>query len=389
MEIQFSFFAPTKLVFQEGGLSELPQITQSYGSKVMLVTYGRAGGRLGFVDEAADALSRAGLDVTVYDEALPNPTVECVAEGAKLARLHQTEVVIGLGGGSAIDTAKGIAVASTHEGNINDYVIGGSIGSEGITASTLPIIAVPTAAGTGSEATWGAVISDTEKKQKNVLISPYLYPKVALVDVNLMRSLPPHLTASIGMDGLTQSIEGFVSPKASVMTDVLALYSIQLIAKSLEGVVRQGDDLHLRAKVALGSTLSGIVISHAGVGAVHAISMVLGGEYGVPHGLGNAILLPDVVTYNLSANPAKFAEVARALGEDVSGLSDAEAGKQCVNAVRRLQSAVGIEPSLRRYGFEISNIPDLARRALKHPDMTCNPRSLSVEELADILRRVL
>jgi alcohol dehydrogenase class IV len=172
------------------------------------------------------------------------------------------------------------------------------------------------------------------------------------------------------------------------MTDFLALHSITLIAESLEGAVHHGQDLLLRARVALGSTLSGIVISHTGVGAVHALSMAIGGEHGAAHGLANAILLPYVVTHNLPANPAKFAKIAHALGECVDSLSDMEAGKQCVVALHRLQSCVGIEPSFRYYGVELTNISELAVNALNHPDMSCNPKSLDIEDVKAILRCV-
>lgn len=383
----FSYHAPTKILFGEGVADQLGGLIRDYGRKVVVVA-GKTAGKVGILQRILDNLTAAGLQPAVFDNIAPNPTKDSVDAGAEFARQQQAEVIIGLGGGSAIDAAKGIALTAVCGGTIWDYVIGGKKAGALDKASALPIVAVPTTAGTGSEVTLGAVISNKQTLTKEVVVSPGIFPRAAVVDPGLTVSMSPVLTAQTGLDALAQAIEGFVSAIANPVADALALRSMALIGAGLRAAVADGHDLQARSKMSLGATLSGLVIAQAGVGAAHALSLPLSARFGVSHGLAVAMLLAEVMEVNLTANPDKFAQIASALGGEVRDLSPEQSAAAAVRMVRQLVNDVGITQRLTDIGVVRQDLRQLAVEA-RNPDLNCNPRKLTESDLYHIYQRIL
>ncbi len=385
--MDFSFWIPTRIILGQKTLRSIGELTKSYGKKALVVTYSDMA-KMGMLDDLVSNLRDSGVRYEVCDNVEPNPKIHDIEEGAKVAREKMCDVVIGLGGGSAIDQGKAIAVAATHEGSIWDYIMDGKKGEKAITASVLPLIAVPTTAGTGSEVTSGGVISNIRLQAKCLVESQYLFPKIALIDPTLTLSLPPNLTACTGMDALIHSIESFVSTEANPISDLLALKSIELVGQNLRKAYNNGEDIEARSRLALAAVLGGMAINNAGVGAVHALSLPLGSVYEIGHGLAVAMLLADVIEYNLDVAYERYAVVAEVLGENVVGLDCQKAARRLVDAIRRLNKDLGINQRLRNFMIKETDISHLAQKA-QNPDMTNNPKQPTVEEISEIYLKIL
>lgn len=383
--LNFEFYAPTQVIFGVGKLGELGEVVQRYGKRALLVALADMR-RFDFLDRIEKELQAVSVDVVLYDGVEPNPTAQAVDKGGEVARREDVNVVIGLGGGSAIDAAKGIAVMASHEANsVWEFVTG----TEVATAKTLPIVTIPTTAGTGSEVSRGAVFSNPALLQKDSFGSDYIFPRVAIVDPSLTVTLPPGLTAATGLDALAHAIEGYVSIRANPLGDTLALTAMRLIAKSLRLAVADGESMEARSDMAFAAMLGGLVLSQAGVGAAHALGMILGGRYGTPHGVAVGILLAAVIEQNWQANPAKFAEIARALDQEIDSLPEFEAAERSITAVRDLVADVGLISSLRHFDISARDVPKLAEEARQHPDMAANPRDLTLDEVVWIYEQAL
>jgi alcohol dehydrogenase class IV len=284
--------------------------------------------------------------------------------------------VIGMGGGSAMDTAKAAAILITNQGSAEDYV--------GLNKVELPGVAtimIPTTAGTGSEVTFTAVFTNRHTKAKGGINSPFLFPTLALLDAELTVSLPPEATASTGMDALTHGIESVTGRSATVFTEALASKAIALISANLRRAVFYGTDVEARENMLMGSLLGGLALADAGVGAAHALAYPLGGHYRVPHGLANAILIPHVMRFNLPAAERSLALVARSMNEPIEGLPQKSAAATAVESVKTLCEDIGIPPTLSEIGIPRADIPILIEGALKVTrPVQNNPRSLGEQE---------
>lgn len=356
--IAFEFATAARIVFGAGKANELPQLVRSFGQRPLLVH--RAHGQL--------ALPNA-VCLPVGGE----PTVSLVRDGTELARREHSDVVVGFGGGSAIDTAKAIAALLANGGDPLDYV---EIIGKGqpITQPSVPFIAVPTTSGAGAEVTRNAVLSVPEHHVKVSMRSPHMLARVALVDPQLTIGLPPAVTASTGLDALTQLIEPFVSAKANPMTDALCREGMRLVAKSLRRAFEHGDDLAARTDMSLASLFGGLALANAGLGAVHGLAAPIGGMFPrAPHGAVCAALLPHALEVNSrrAPNRERFAEVRSIVGDVASLVRD-----------------LGI-PSLRAYGIGEADFPAIIEKAQAASSMKANPVSLSLEELHEILARAL
>lgn len=382
----FTYFNPVEIKFGTGKINELPSVIKEYGSKVLIVT-GTAMRRTGVLDEVENKLSSAGIEYVLFEGVGEDPTADKINQGAKLAKEENVEVVIGFGGGSSIDTAKGISVVSTHSEDVLSYTVDGKLGSEQITDNNLPIIAIPTTAGTGSETNLAAVVTDTKNNLKTVLASPNLYADASIIDPELTLTLPKSVTFNTGIDALCQSIEAYVSKEANPIVEGVCLKSIELISNSLTKVLEDRENLEARKKMSLGATLSGIAISQSGVGAAHALSMVLGGEYGITHGLGIALVLPEVIDYNSEIRNKKYSKIAQSWGIDTKELSDKEAVDKLKEELKKLKED-NIDVKLRDFDINRDELLDLGRKACNHGDMTNNPREPEPEEMEKILRKV-
>lgn len=286
-----------------------------------------------------------------------------------------------------MDIAKAAAVLATNEGKARDYQ-----GLNKVSKPGLPKIMVPTTAGTGSEVTFTAVLSNKEPKGKAGINSPYLFPELALLDPLLTLSAPPAITASTGMDALTHAIEAYTSLQATVITDALTLKAIELIAQNLHRAVAEGQNEEAREKMLLGSLLAGMGLANAGVGAVHALAYPLGGLYRVPHGVANGLLLPYVMEFNLEKSLEKFVRVARAMEEETENLSSQETAQRAVEAVNKLSGEIPVPRRLRELeaGITEKDFPGMAASAMKVTrPLENNPRRMTEEEAIKIYERAL
>ncbi len=343
----YPFRVPSSQVFGAGAVERVADEAKRLGAKRALVITDPGVAKAGIAGRVRELLEAAGMATGVYDQVEPEPSVASVERA--LDALQQAgggyDVLVGVGGGSALDTAKGVSLRSANPGPIQQY-----FGVELVSNRGLPTILVPTTAGTGSEVTPNAIFDDTERRLKAGIVSPYLFASAAVVDPDLTLGVPPAVTAAAGLDALTHAIESYIAVKATPHTDLYALEAIRLIGANLRTAVARGSDRAARYGQALGSFFAGVSITNAGTGLCHAMAYPLGSAYHVPHGMANALLLPAVLEYNLPSDLPKFARIAEALGEPVAGLSPRAAAERAVEAVRSLSRDVGLPAGLREVG---------------------------------------
>ncbi|HBY56481.1 MAG TPA: alcohol dehydrogenase [Candidatus Atribacteria bacterium] len=380
------FYAPGKIIFGPGGISQVGAEAKRLGSKALIVLGRGAMRKSGALDRLTHLLIENNLKYAIYENIPSDPTVKIVDAGTDFARKENCNLVISLGGGSVLDTGKAISVIVTNEGSVADYQ---EIEGKGrkFQHRPIPFIAIPTTSGTGSEATRNAVITNTELGLKKSIRDPWLLPEVALVDPELTLSLPPYMTAISGGDALTQCIESYLGKKNQEITDVLALHAIGLIGKSLVKAVKDGKNLEARKDMAMAALLSGLCLSNSGLGAAHALSHPLGVYYKIPHGLSCAVLLPYVMEYNLPVITKRLAKIAQSLGEDVSLLSESEAAQRAVEKIKEILSQVGIKDNLSEWGIKEEDFPQLIKGA-KGGTLNNNPREVSDKDLIELLYKI-
>jgi alcohol dehydrogenase class IV len=351
----------------------------------------------GLLPAVEGPLKEAGIGVEMFDGGEPEPTLAVAEQCIDLARRYRPDGVLGLGGGSNMDLAKITAAAVTHGGAVVDYV-----GDDRLPGPVLPLVCVPTTAGTGSEVTAASVLTDSANQVKVGILSNYLRPRLAVVDPRLTLTCPTKVTADSGIDALTHAIEAYTAVdnedfplpagERSVyqgrhpLGDCLAEKAIELVGKHLEQAVLHGDDLPAREGMALGATLAGLAFSNVGVALVHALEYPVGGATHCSHGAGNGLLLPYVMRFNLAARRRQFAQIARLLGEDVEHLSEAAAAERAIAAVERLKEAIGIPARLRDLGVTQSQLRPFAEKAAAiRRILRVNPRPVTVDDCQEIL----
>jgi len=366
---------PSRIIFARGSLGKLGEEVPGFGRKVLLVTGRTAMRKAGVLDRVYGILSSEKVAIELFDEVEHDPSLDTVDKGIMIAREKKVSVIIGLGGGSVIDTAKAIAIVAPKEGSVEEYYYGKPINTPGI-----PLIAVPTTAGTGAEITNNAVLTDSRRKIKKSLRSPFMIARVAVVDPELTLFCPPSLTAYSGMDALTQAIECYISRVSNPITDVLALRAIEILFFNLPLAVKRGDDINIREKVALGSLLQAMAFSNAGLGAAHGLSHPLGAYYKIPHGLACGVLLPYVLEYNMDVCQEKMDRIAEKIG--------VKSGRDVPDAIRDLLQKINIPLDLRKWRIRKEDISSLVAGS-RGGSMSKNPRELSDEELSSILEKVI
>jgi len=388
--IRFELAVTPEIVFGPSLVDALGEQTARFGRRALLVTGGGSLERIGVVARVEALLAERGVSVARVSVA-GEPDTETVDRVTQTARAESCDVVVGLGGGSALDAAKSAAALVTNGGEALDYleVVGRGRALE---RPSLPFLAVPTTGGTGSETTKNAVLLHRASRTKASLRSPHLLPRLALVDPQLSFSVPPETTAATGLDALTQLIEPFTSRRAQPLVDALAWDAMRRAAHALPRAFEEPDNLAARSDMMLASLVSGIALAHAGLGAAHAFAGPLGGTFPVPHGFACAAVLPHVMEANLRAAPGshagdeavrRYAEVARALNAD-HGKTGKMAARGGIEFVRELCMRLGVPP-LSRYGVTREAVPDLVARAKLTSSMRANPVDLTDEELAGIL----
>ncbi|MBM2821509.1 MAG: Alcohol dehydrogenase class [Thermoleophilia bacterium] len=369
---------PTRLVHGAGAIARLRETLSELGvTRPMLVT------DPGVVAAGIAERTLQHLDnAIVFDEVRPNPDIELVDRGAALYQAEGCDGLVGLGGGSSMDTAKSIGVVAEHGGSILDY----EYGRTPLSRRVPPLVAVPTTAGTGSEVTLWAVITDHDRKIKfNVGGTPLIGPHVALIDPELMVGLPPAVTAATGMDALSHAIECYTCDYHQPFNDAVALQAIELVTSWLRRAVEDGSDLEARTHMAHAATLGGMAYGTESAGAAHAMSQSAGGVHDCPHGALTARVLGPVCEFNAPADPERYARIAQGLGVDMSGLAPLEAALAGVEVLYRLTDEVGI-PTMEELGFSEDEIPMLARIAFEDPQTIGNPREVEITDYEDIYR---
>ena len=388
--LRFEFATTPLVVFGEGAVERLGEFAARLGRRAWLVTGAGSLERAGVVGSVVESLSSAGVSVgrqTVSAE----PDTRVVDGGARAAREAGCDLVVGLGGGSVLDTAKAVACLLGNGGEALDYmeVVGRG---RAIERPSVPMIAVPTTSGTGSEATHNAVIAEASSATKASIRHGSLLPRVALLDPSLTRSLPPDVTARTGLDALIQLIEPYVSNRHHPMIDALALEGLRRAAPALPRAYADGDDAGAREDLMLAALWSGMALAHCGLGAAHALAGPLGGTFPVPHGLACAATMPYAMAANLRATDSpvtirRYAEVARAMGA-ADGESDLTAAAAGAERMRELCELLNV-PKLSVFGVTRAAIPGLVARAQKTSSMKANPVALSDDDLAGILEQAI
>lgn len=380
-ELSFEYNNPTKIIFGENSVRDIGLEVDSLGGAKALILTDEGLVKTGLVERVEEALGRRC--VGIFDRCVQDSGFRLVNEAADFAREKGADTLVSVGGGSVIDTAKGVSILLREGGRIEDYS-----GVQMLNRPQTPHVVVPTTAGTGSEVTWAAVIKNEERNAKETLLDYHLIPNVAVLDPLMTAGLPPHLTAGTGMDALTHAIEGIHALQCEPIADAMALHAIRLITQYLPRCVEDGNDLLARGQQLLAATMAGIAFGNAQVGLVHAIAHSVGALYGVPHGLANGILLPHVMLFNLEECADRYALIARAMDLDTRGLDDLAAGQKAAEAVWELTKKIGLTQKLRDAGVPEEGLAEAAELSMSDASIIYNPRMvLDAEEVLEVLKK--
>jgi len=377
--MQFMFGIPSFVHFGEGVAAKLGELAAGMGARKAFLVYDKGVKAAGIVDGLVASLKAAGIEAVEYDGVLPNPPDTQVEEAAAIARAANVDIVVAVGGGSSIDSAKAINILLANPSPINQYD-----GINTVKAPGKPLIAIPTTAGTASEVTAFSIVTDTTRKKKMVIGGQFVGATLALADPLLTVGMPAKITASTGLDALTHAVEAYVSKGAMIPTDVLALKAVELICGNIVTATKNGADVEARSAMLLGSMMAGFAFTNAVLGLVHSIAHPLSVHFNLPHGVANAIALPYVMEYNLSAAPSRFRDIAAAMGIDVGGMSETAAAEAAVDKVKKLNKELEI-PSLKECGVSRDMFDRLAEDALKEISTLFNPKDPSKEDILAIL----
>jgi lactaldehyde reductase len=370
--------------FGAGSRSVLADEIKKRGLKKILIVTDKDLVRFGVVGKITELLDSEKIEYTVFSNVKQNPTVVQVKEGVKAFTQSGADVIVAIGGGSSIDTAKAIGIISTNPEFADVVSLEGVANTKN---KSIPVIAIPTTAGTAAEVTINYVITDEENVKKMVCVDPNDIPVLSIVDAELMLSLPKGLTAATGMDALTHAIEGYITKGAWEMSDMFELKAIEMIAKYLPVAVENPSDIVAREGMAVAQYIAGMGFSNVGLGLVHGMAHPLGAYYDIPHGVANALLLPVVMQYNAESSIGKYADIARAMGVKVDGLSPQAAAQAAVDAVKKLAVTVGIPEKLRTLNVKEEDLERLAKSAFDDVCTPGNPREVKIAEIFDLYKK--
>lgn len=378
MNKKFDYEQTTKIIFGNGSIAGLPDLAAGFGDRILLVTGRKNTSRQKLYDRVIEGLKARGLTVFHFAKVVQNPTTECVEEGTAIARKEGCQAVIGLGGGSAMDTAKAIAVTAAGERAAWDYLFFKNPQPK----ATLPVIAVPTTAGTGSQVTQVAVMTETKTCTKSAIFNNLIYPRMALIDPELTVSMPAHITASTGFDAFCHCFESYINVKASPYTDMLALEGIKYAVRYLRRAVKDGEDMESREGMAWADTCGGLAIANAGVTLPHGVGMMISGHCPqIMHGESLALTYPSFLRFTCLAAENKFAEVGRIFNPSLKAVSDTRAASECCIEIENLMKDIGMWLNFRQFGVEYDILRKIADRGHELPDYQANPRIADIEEI--------
>lgn len=385
MTMPTTFSLPPTIITGAGSTEEVGEQTKRLGATKALIVTDPGILKIGYADQISKNLHNADITSTIFSDVTPDPTLQNVTDGLNQHRAESCDVIISIGGGSAIDCGKGISIKLTNDGEFVDYM-----GVDKIPNQGAPLIAIPTTAGTGSEVTKVTVITDTEQNVKMMLSSSCLLASVAIVDPLLSLTTPPHLTAAVGVDALTHAIEAYISKRAQPITDALALKAIRLISGSLRQAWADGGNISARTDMMLGATIAGMAFSNSSVALVHGMSRPIGAYFHIHHGLSNSVLLLDVMKFSVVGAPQQFADIAEAMGEQIEGLSPMKQADAAITAVERLVKDIDM-PRLGQIGIEEEKfnevVEQMAADAIASGSPANNPRQATQEEIIVLYRK--
>lgn len=368
----FEFVLPTKIRYGAGMLKVLGEELRSLGAKRVMIITDRGLVKAGMAKRITEIIEGEGMNFIIYDEIEANPKDYNVEACAEKAGLEAIDTIVAFGGGSPIDAAKAVAVLAKQGGKVRDYQGKGKIKDD-----CLPIITIPTTAGTGSEVTFSSVITDTKEKFKFTIKSTAIAARTAIVDPELTLTVPPMITAATGIDALTHAIEGYTANCTEPIAEAVGLYAVEYIAPNIAEAVKNGGNIKARDKMMMGSLLAGLSFSHADVASVHCMAEALGSMYDAPHGMCNAILLPYVMEYNLPAAEYKYARIARAMG--IEEKDDHAAAMKGIEHIKKLSKEIGL-PGIRSLNVNTEDFGLLAEMSVKNGSNDSNPRKMTKEE---------
>jgi len=398
MITNFDYYNPTRISFGTGNINGLGEKIKIYGKKALIVCTGNFFIEYGLTDKVQSILREASIASEVYTDVSPNPLTTEIDRGADLGRKKGCDIIIGLGGGSAIDAAKAIAVAIGHEKPIWKFYPGSKGIEEEVTSKTLPIIAITTTSGTGSHMTCFSVLTNPENKEKPGLGNEFLFPKVSIVDPELMLTMPPKITAATGFDVLAHAIEAYTSRISTPITDLYCEEAMRLVAKYLVKAVNNGKDIESREMMALADTLAGMAITIAVITLCHSISHVICGIYNLVHGESLAAMTPHTIGFSMNENPVKFAKIGAILNKQGSDEIDEITDKnkdiyleKTVNSVKKLIKDISLDIPLSKQGVKKSDFVLIASETLGYManGVALDLREVSEKDLIDILEKAL
>lgn len=378
----FMFKVPGNVIFGCGIISRLPEELGSRGLKRILLASDRGLEAAGMVKRIEDILEGSGISCIPFLDIEANPSTETVEKGVELYRENDLEAIVCLGGGSPMDTAKAIAVLAASGGKIQDYE-----GAHKVKGPVAPVIAIPTTAGTGSEVTPFAVITDRSKSYKLTVFSYEIIPEAAMLDPELINTLPPLVAASTGLDALTHAVEAYISRAASPFSDAMAEKAMELIGRNIRVFTANRADLDAASAMLLGSMFAGIAFSWARLGNVHAMAHPLGGVFNIPHGIANAVLLPVIMEYNALADKGKYEKIFNYIkdGKRVEGFTP----YILVEEIRQLSAELGIPKNLSELDVTRESVQDMAVDAMKSGNILVNPRQTTLADVKDLYLRAM
>jgi alcohol dehydrogenase class IV len=378
----FTYYQPTEIRFGRGKVQETGEVVARYGKRCLIVSTPASSTFGPLYDRIKASLNEAGVACEHFDGVIQNPTTDVVSAGASLAKSFGADVVLGVGGGSSMDTAKAIAVEATHPGTAWDYLFF----KTPPTAKTLPVVAISTTSGTGSQVTQVAVMTETATKTKSAIYNALIYPRVAIVDPELMLTMPAHITASTGFDAFCHAFESYIHVGGQPYTDTLALEAMRIVAKYLPVVVADGSNIEGREMMAWADTLAGLCIANAGVTLPHGIGMTISGHCPqIMHGESLAVTYPEFTRFTYPYAVQKFAEMGRIFNPVLSSLSDAEAAEQSCEALDAFQKGIGMWLSLKGLGATQDDVVAIADNSRVLPDYKNNPRVADRDEIYAML----
>jgi len=380
-----NYYQTTEIKFGWGRVEEVGEVVSRFGKRCLMVTVPVFDTMAPVFENIKKSLKEANVEVSHFDGVIPNPTTDSVNKGAEMAIKNNIDVVLGVGGGSSMDTAKAIAVGATHEGEAWDYRL---FSNKKITEKRLTIITVTTTSGTGSQVTPVSVVTNTVEKCKFALVDPLLYPRVSIIDPQLMLTVPEHITASTGFDVFAHAFESYIHKNASVYTDMHAREAIKRVTKYLPLTLEDRTNKEARIEMAWADTLAGLCIANAGTTLPHGIGMAIGGHApNVMHGEALAIVYPEFMRYTYKSAIQKFAIIGRILNPELENVSDEVAAEKSCEEIDKFLKKIGMSLTFKELRVPEEELAAIADDALKLPDYTVNPRIATRDEIYKILKR--